>query len=236
MAGWFGPSGDCGCCGNACPCLNYPSLFGRSFSGAPTVKIVIADVADEITTERFDFAFASGGVNYYHHLVRKITGMSAVNGTYFFEIPKTVDNCIDEVTTLNLFSNVTGLPYTRTRHTVQGDTGCTVIATTVLESTTASAGPGVKSQWDYFDGLPYPHLWIYFGVSSITDMAIYTNDVLQCPTWDVDDVRFINSIYLKQQTKKIWAEGISGGSGRCGVSSSSWLHEIGNFTVTLENI
>jgi hypothetical protein len=41
------------------------------------VKVVIADLADEITTEAFNFAFSSGGINYYYHLVRKITGMSA---------------------------------------------------------------------------------------------------------------------------------------------------------------
>jgi hypothetical protein len=113
---WFGPSGNCGCC-PVCDCLDGLTE-ARRFNGTPTVKVVISDVLDEFeyqTTTYFSFPSA------WRDRV-KISGVSSIAGTYFFELTKTASGCIDLISGSSETQIIGSYTSEVTRQTINGTT------------------------------------------------------------------------------------------------------------------
>jgi hypothetical protein len=121
-----------------CPCCNPCKCFWseeptRVFSGTPTVKVVIAGIPDSIgpfTLNRNLFGTTSFLDEY------TISGWSAINGTYFFEVPKQENGCIVDFTSSGSFPTPFAtelIPYdvdiTTTEYTLSGST-CTTVGVT----------------------------------------------------------------------------------------------------------
>lgn len=126
MAGWFGPTGDCGCGCATCECPEGGT--SKVFTKKPTVRTVISGLPAFYS---FDSTSPAFGTRTYS--TTTITGMDAANGTYFWELPK-VGNCINYQTVPNAiipFSQSFALDFFVTARTLSGSTGCTVASSSV---------------------------------------------------------------------------------------------------------
>lgn len=151
MSRWFGPSGDCGCCGS-CDCLDGLTQ-ARQFSGTPTVKVVISDVLDEFEYQVTNFfSFPSAYRDSY-----KISGLSSIEGTYFFELTKTASGCIDLTNGSYESQTIGSATVEVTRQIINGST-CVEqgLATTTTELKDIELS--VESLTDYEDPGPPPFI------------------------------------------------------------------------------
>jgi len=112
----------CPCCN---PCKCYVTLEPtRKFTGTPTVKVVIAGVPDTISPILVWPNF--GTLREYIP-----TGLSAVNGTYFFAVPKQENGCIVNFTSSGLTPDpfeLAEIEYDRELNTTVYDS-CSVVST-----------------------------------------------------------------------------------------------------------
>lgn len=127
---WFGPRGDCGCCGVGpphLPCLCPDNQTqSRGFLGTPTVRAIISGLPLLV---EFDCTWASPlGQTYWTTIT--ITGLNQMNGTYMWELPKS-GNCIDlSQSLLPQSHNFSISQYTFNRILTSGTSACNVVTTT----------------------------------------------------------------------------------------------------------
>lgn len=107
---WYGPGDQCGCeCDRLCKCSADPSVPSQAFIGKPTIRIVISGLP--ASYEWVDYV---GQIFLWERNEWNLAGISGLNGTYFIELQKRNDFCIDETFSVS-FDSVFGYVENRIR-------------------------------------------------------------------------------------------------------------------------
>lgn len=238
MAGWFGPRENCGCCEQRCPCL-YGSFSARRFVNTPTVRIVISDLLDEFEWQNTRFAFNPFAfVDKY-----KYSGIASLAGTYFFELQKNADGCIDQTANTSESQGIGSITTEVTRQLTNFNT-CVTSGAPTVSSETRTAGLQVATQWGYnnpIGGSPCPHILISLfeslSVGSFRTLGLFANSTTTC-VQDYNLLPFNNQChenYLFANSGRIRTYFILSDMTSCGGDSVVDI-DWGAFTVTIEDL
>lgn len=130
--GWFGPSGNCGCCGPAPLSCSCPGGgLSRKFIGDPVLKMEVTGLP---SVHVFEQVFVDPLLIKYWSTTT-LSGMSAANGTYMTTLPKNEDGCIRFDSNFFVPPVFVPVSYESTRRRVQSPSDCTVVSTTTPSGT-----------------------------------------------------------------------------------------------------
>src|SRR5690606_2313159 len=95
--GWFGPSGNCGCCGEPPPpCACPGGGASKKFIGTPTVMVEIEGLPSSIAWDCvYGIQPSIGGAATWFWTTIELDGLDAIDGTYSYTLTKTVGDCVN---------------------------------------------------------------------------------------------------------------------------------------------
>lgn len=121
--GWFGPRGNCGCCGPVtCDCPNGGT--SRKFVGTPTLVVTIEDLPSTIS---FNTVYQTGIITQYFKTAVTLDGLDAYNGTYAWEMSKSEGGCLVFDSSNNKSASLSSYTDTVSRQQRTTFSGCTPV-------------------------------------------------------------------------------------------------------------
>lgn len=189
MSKWFGPRGQCGCCEIVCGCESDSTVPSPAFTGTPTFRITLAGLP--ATYEWSDFI---GRIFFREKNDFTLTSLADANGTYFVELQKRNDFCINESAAVGF---ATTISYTRGRNTIFSDVPDICVPTSTTSSSTLSTlSFSVAAVGGFFSLIIVGGLPDYYQIKGQVEMS--------CPDYDPSTSPNTNSINGGFSASQFW--------------------------------